>query len=85
MPYIKQRQRDRLVGVVKAFTENTPYDAGELNYLVSKLVLTYVGRIGEGYQAYNDVIGALEGAKLEVYRRQLATYEDKKIADNGEI
>jgi hypothetical protein len=31
------------------------------------------------------MIGALECAKLELYRRLASPYEDLKIADNGDI
>jgi len=32
-----------------------------------------------------DAIGALECAKLELYRRVAAPYEDTKIAENGDV
>jgi hypothetical protein len=37
------------------------------------------------YRDYHAVIGALEAAKLEFYRRQVAPYEDGKIAENGDV
>jgi hypothetical protein len=37
------------------------------------------------YQSINDVLGALEGAKLEFYRRIAAPYEDTKIQENGDV
>jgi hypothetical protein len=40
---------------------------------------------GENYQHFNDVLGALEGAKLELYRRRIAPYEDTKIVENGDV
>ncbi|WP_439397023.1 DUF6899 family protein [Bradyrhizobium sp. PMVTL-01] len=33
----------------------------------------------------NDVLGALDGAKAEFYRRVAAPYEDAKIADSGDV
>jgi len=33
----------------------------------------------------NAIIGALECAKLELYRRVAAPYEDDKIAENGDV
>jgi hypothetical protein len=63
---------------------------GELNYLITELIQRYIrdvrdvyGRVG--YQHYNDVIGALEGAKLEFYRRVVSKYEDGKIIENGAV
>jgi len=40
---------------------------------------------GPSYQTINDIIGALEGAKMEFYRRVVVPYEDKKIKDNGDV
>ena len=58
---------------------------GHLNYILSKVCLAYLDIKGEGYQTYNDIMGALEGAKLEMYRRPIATYEDIKLEKNGDI
>jgi hypothetical protein len=33
----------------------------------------------------NDIIGVLEAAKTEFYRRIIAPYEDIKIQDNGDM
>jgi len=37
------------------------------------------------YQNINDLLGALEGAKLELYRRVAAPYEDEKVESNGDV
>ena len=39
----------------------------------------------QSYQNYNDALGALEGAKLELYRQHIAKYEDVKIFQNGDV
>ena len=44
-----------------------------------------VKRLGGNYAACNTVIGALECAKLELYRRIIGPYEDKAIEKNGDI
>jgi hypothetical protein len=41
--------------------------------------------VKKDYQAINDCLGALEGAKLELYRRVAAPYEDRKIQENGDV
>jgi hypothetical protein len=61
-----------------------PQNSGELNYAITKLVLEYYEQEG-GYSSINDVLGALEGAKLEFYRRVAAPYEDTKIEENGDV
>lgn len=65
--------------------EVAPETPGELNYAFTQLFHAYLGFTGESYQAYNDILGALEGAKLELYRRRIAHYEDKKIQENGDV
>lgn len=79
MPYIKMEQR-QLIDEHNLI----PRNAGELNYTITKLIRDYY-TIGGNYQAINDVVGALEGAKLEFYRRVATSYEDAKIQDNGDV
>lgn len=91
MPYIQQEQRT-------AFKEGLlsldPREPGELNYCITKIVhdfLTMRAKIRAGkdakpnYAEYNAAIGALECAKLELYRRMIAPYEDIKIWENGDV
>ena len=80
MPYIPQEDRDRLE---KDWLPVTP---GELNYCITTVIRRYLlSRHSIGYEAYNACIGALESAKLELYRRLIASYEDEKIEENGDI
>jgi hypothetical protein len=82
MPYIKkERRREILV----AGTVSLPETAGELNFLVTTLLLDYVTKHGIGYQTFNDVMGVLECAKQEFYRRKVAPYEDIKVKENGDV
>ena len=77
MPYIDQFRR--------TFVEFTvPQNAGELNYKLTKICLDFLGK-DYRYQDINDVIGALEGCKLEIYRRLVGPYEDTKIEENGDV
>lgn len=79
MPYIKPEARaDFSITAV-------PDDAGELNYAFTFIIKKYLEQKGLRYQFLNDVIGALEGAKLELYRRVIAPYEDTKIEANGDV
>ena len=85
MPYITQPDRDRLDPKIKelANTINMESRAGELNYTITKLLLTIKG--AGKYKDYNELIGALESVKLEVYRREIAPYEDLKVNENGDV
>ena len=87
MPYIKEEDRERLEA---EFHWDEPDNAGELNYVLTTIVLKYLTSNSEtnyiaNYQRYNDAMGALEGCKLELYRRAIAPYEDKKIQENGDV
>ncbi len=79
MPYIKQDKR-MLVGY-----SELPTNAGELNYVLTIMILSYMKLMGDKYQTYNDVLGVLEAIKQELYRRKIAPYEDQKIRDNGDV
>lgn len=78
MPYIKTQARLDLQSGRNAET------AGELNYAITRVATQYVFDKGLSYQVINDIIGALEGAKAEFYRRVAAPYEDTKIKENGD-
>lgn len=79
MPYITKKEREALV--LGRPLEN----AGQLNYCISVLILAYLETKGMKYQTLNDIIGALEGAKAEFYRRVVIPYEDQKMKENGDI
>ena len=80
MPYINPASREALM---PSFDRPTA-SAGELNYQFTCLAIAYL-KDHNNYQGINDVMGALEGAKLEMYRRWAAPYEDLKIAINGDV
>ena len=78
MPYILPSER-----VSYDFT--TPRSVGELNYGITLLCINYLEKNGKKYATINDIVGALEGAKMEFYRRIAAPYEDTKIMANGDV
>jgi hypothetical protein len=78
MPYIKEQDR---LSIQQGHAPETP---GELNYLLTEVVKQYWEPRGN-YAAINDIIGALEGCKMEFYRRIAIPYEDGKIKENGDI
>jgi len=80
MPYIKQSDRDELDHQLRGLR-----NAGELNYEITKLIQIYLDEARFNYQGMNDVLGALEGAKLEFYARVVRPYEDEKIKENGDV
>ena len=84
MPYILQEDRLTYDRIVAEIAKTPPRSPGNLNYLVTKLVLAYIGGRND-YGTYNAAIGALECAKLELYARQIRPFEDSKIALNGDV
>lgn len=82
MPYVNEGQRALIL------SGSTPTTPGELNFLLTTNCLEYIrtrNPSGVNYAAINDAIGALECAKLELYRRLAAKYEDQKIKENGDV
>ena len=83
MPYIKQNVRVRIDWIMSnLYAEITTYGVkGVLNYFLFKLAK----RTCKSYGDYSRFIAELECAKLEIYRRLVAPYEDKKIEENGDV
>ena len=80
MTYIKQERRRALLDQSVAI--DVP---GELNWAFTDTITCYIRNKGLSYQTINDIVGALEGAKLEFYRRIAVPYEDTKIIENGDV
>ncbi len=79
MPYVPQITRQMLAEDTK------PMFPGELNYIISSIIDQYIEKTGLSYTTLNEIIGVLECAKMELYRRIAAPYEDKKLSENGEV
>ena len=84
MPYLKKEDKDKFKGMLKEMKKTPPTTAGEINFLVTSLVHEYMKSQGLNYQKINDVVGALDGAKVEFQRRIVGPYEDIKIKENGD-
>lgn len=97
MPYTQLYDREVFADVIetikyifstKKYSEENSIEnlsCGDLNYLLTSLCHAYLNEKGEKYQIYNDIIGVLECAKQELYRRKIAEYENKKIKENGDL
>lgn len=84
MPYISTERRPELLPLLGEHGLG-PKTPGELNFLITMLILGYQGYKTLSYQTINDILGALEGAKSEYYRRVAGPYENTKIATNGDV
>lgn len=79
MPYITPKNRESLDN---GEVVNNP---GDLNYMITKTLIEYLSVNGLSYRTINDIVGALEGAKAEFYRRVAVPYENQKIKENGDV
>ena len=85
MPYILQEDREDIEDIVDVYAYHLKCD-GHLNFFICKLFLKLM-RINGGirYSKAKEFIGELEMAKMEIYRRWVAPYEDKKKDENGDL
>lgn len=86
MPYIVAERRKRFDSSINKIVEEWEfdYDIGEMNYCLSRIIWKLWEK-NLGYETGNELMGVLECVKQEFYRRILAPYEDKKLAENGDI
>jgi hypothetical protein len=85
LPYVELASREKLSNLINSIHLANVISAGELNYVITNLVIAYIENKGVGYQTYNDVIGALENVKIELWRREIGKYEDEKRKANGDV
>jgi hypothetical protein len=95
MPYIKQTERNELDPLIDALTTRikgtaTACDAedhqswcGRLNYVVTRIVINLLGP--PRYWKIALYSGVLHDIGTEFYRKLAVPYEDKKIAENGDV
>ncbi len=85
MPYIMHPSQRALLDSHIIPAAQAAANEGDLNYCLTRLVDQWLVIHGLNYAELNAVIGVLECAKLELYRRVAAPYEDRKIAANGDV
>ena len=93
MPYIPAADRpayDSDIDQIATMLAAIPPEKrkGHANYVITQILRQAWGvdkPEGESYSHYADLVGTLECAKLELYRRWIAAYEDIAIAKNGDL
>lgn len=89
MPYIAQNVRRDVHAELTNLAEGglawCPANAGELNFVVSTFIANYLRAKGLKYAHVNEMVGALECAKMELNRVVIGPYEDQKIHENGSV
>lgn len=90
MPYVKNERRAELESILELskFIESLgkvpDLSEGDVNYLVTSILVAVLGD-DKNYAAINRLVGVVECAKLELYRRVAAPYEDAKVRQNGDV
>jgi hypothetical protein len=88
VPYISD---DHDVRGQLARGERPPQSAGQLAYALTLSVRDFLNYVREAsleeprWEDLADVVKALEAVKFEFERRVLSGYEDRKIAQNGDV
>jgi len=84
MPYIKPVRKEVLEPLVERLAERC-YNAGDLTYVIYALAMKMSAALGKNYKNLSGLIGCMDCAKTEFYRRIVAPYEDQKIEENGDV
>ena len=79
MPYITEEDRRNV-----SLTQR-PGSPGELNYMITLLCKNYLYQHGISYTNMKEIVGVLECAKMELYRRVAVPYEEEKCKINGDV
>ena len=89
MPYITSEKRNDLQlllrEVISGIHKKEVESVGDLNYIITTIVHHFIEKHGTNYTNLNSIIGVLECAKQEYYRRIVTEYEKIKIHENGDI
>jgi hypothetical protein len=89
MPYVDLESRERLKHLTDQIKDEIlngqSISPGDMNYLITLMCHAYLERKGNRYTFHNDLVGVLECAKQELYRRKTASYEDECIKKNGDV
>jgi len=89
MPYINREARKRwensLTRMQYVFNDEGPVYAGELNYLITKIITFYLEKYGLTYASINNVMGVLSCIPHEMYNRLFYPYEVYKRQEHGDV
>lgn len=84
MPYIAKDSRPPIELPLKEASHYIE-SAGDLNFAITTLCVNFLKKKGLRYVWLNTIVGVLECAKLEFYRKAAAPYEDTCIKKNGDV
>lgn len=81
MPYIPNKFIRKILDTAVKQNGMLLKDSGNLNYFLHKLAKDTCW----SYEDYKNLEGECQQALREIFRRQVAPYEDKKIKENGDV
>jgi len=87
MPYIPQEERNYLDPAITELVIKlrcTGCGPGQMNYVISR-ICNELFDSNPSYARINGIVGVLECAKAEFYRRKAVPYEENKIKENGDL
>lgn len=87
MPYVTKEVRAAMAFELDELVEKlAPCCPGDLTYAITVLAYEWLKKQTPwNFTRLAETLGAIEGAKLEFYRRVAAKYEDEKIEQNGDV
>lgn len=81
MPYIdpdRRRHLDPGIHILTTELDLVKGNAADLGYIIAKLFACYIDGNHTSHQHYIDLLGVLEGTKLEMYRGSLGLYRERR-------
>jgi len=83
MPYINQSEQELVDPALNELLNIQLISPGIANYVITRFLADTMDT--KSYRGINEIIGVLECAKQEFYRRVAVPYEDQKKALNGDV
>jgi len=86
MPYIPVGRRKNYYPLIARLwieLDKHNHSTGDYAYIITSLLRHFLEI--DHWDNKMDAIKILEGVKLEIYRRKLKPYEDKKIMENEDV
>lgn len=85
MPYIKLTRKKALLCTKMGSLGTKVTGLGELTYVLTDVILQYLGPVKPSFQLYAGILGVLEATKAEFVERRLKPYEKLKREENGDV
>lgn len=87
MPYVDQKIRDLYKDSIEHFESfhATKCTAGEFTYLITAFCHSWIKKHRWCYLTFCITVGVLVCTVLELYRKVISRYEDKKYIESGPV